>query len=408
MKVLDYYNKFECIGSDCEDSCCSGWTVAIDKKTYRKYKNISDLPFRKEVLSHIGHDRRTGMGGAHKIKLREDKSCPFLNETKLCDIQQKYGESHLSNTCTIFPRNRRYFFTESESALSLACPEVTRLAILPESPVQLIEVDEADVHSKRIQSTEVSKEDLQISIDYQQPYEAVRTVSFHVLQMRQISLDERLFLLGFFLNTFSEVSQTKNYTLMNEVIVEFIDTTIQNPDEVLTQYQQFKSNPSLKLEYSLTMLLTDYPTKINPRLSECMDWLNKGLDIDYNQFELDKILEKYQHAEETFYYPFLQQHGYMLENYLISHLFYSDFPIAGQQSIFDSYLKLISCFTNIQTMLVGIASFHQNLDTAHVLQLIQSYERFIAHNHKYLPSLLQKLEDLKFNSLAAMMILIKP
>jgi len=40
MKVLDYYDKFECIRSDCEDSCCSGWQVAIDKNTYRKYKKL--------------------------------------------------------------------------------------------------------------------------------------------------------------------------------------------------------------------------------------------------------------------------------------------------------------------------------------------------------------------------------
>ena len=131
MNVLDYYNKFECIGSECEDSCCKGWTVTIDKKTYRKYKNIPDLPFRKEVLTHIVHDRRAGMGGGHKVKLDKDKSCPFLNEDKICNIYQKYGKNYLSNTCTIFPRNRRYFFNLPESALSLGCPEVTRLAILP-------------------------------------------------------------------------------------------------------------------------------------------------------------------------------------------------------------------------------------------------------------------------------------
>jgi lysine-N-methylase len=404
MNVLDYYNEFECIGSDCEDSCCSGWTVTIDKKTFKKYKKIPDLSFRKDVLSHIGRDRR---GGEYKIKLRDDTSCPFLNVDQLCDIYKKQGESYLSNTCTIFPRSPRYFFSQPESALSLGCPEVARLAILPESPVQLVEIDEASVHSKRIQSIGALPAGLSISVDGEQTYEGVRTVSFHILQMRQIRLDERLFLLGFFLNRFNDASQAKEYLLMNQVIVEFIEI-IEDPTDVLQQYQQFKSNPSLKLEYSLTMLLTDYPTKANPRLSECMGWLNKGLDINYNEFELDKILEKYQHAEQAFYKPFMQQHDYMLENYLISHLFFSKFPIVGQQNLFDSYLKLISCYSNVQTMLVGMASFHQKIDTAHVLQLIQSYERFIAHNSKYLPSLLEKLEGLKFNSLAAMMTLIKP
>jgi len=406
MIVLDYYEQFECIGSDCEDTCCQGWKVAIDKATYRKYKKIPDLSFREEVLTHIGRDKGVGSSGTYEIKLRNDAACPFLNESKLCNIYQHSGESYLSDACTIFPRNRRYFFEQPESALSLACPEVTRLAILPQSPIQLVDIDEAKVHSQRVRSSEASKVDSSESTDGQQTYEGIRTVSFHILQMRGISLDKRLFILGVFLNKFNDVSLNQNYTLMNQVIVEFIDT-IENTDELLSQYQQFKSAPSVKLEYALTMLLTDCPTNANPRLSECIDWLNKGLDINYNKFELDKILEKYQHAEKQFYQPFMQEREYMLENYLISHLFYSDFPIAGQQNLFDSYLKLISCFTSIQTLLIGMASFHQKIDTSHVLQLIQSYEKLIAHNNQYLPSLLQKLKDLKFNSLAAMMILLK-
>ena len=402
MKVLDYYNKFECIGSDCEDTCCSGWMISIDKKTYRKYKNISDLSFRKEVLTNIGRDRKNG--GDYKVKLRDDTSCPFLNESKLCDIYQRCGESHLSDTCTVFPRNPRNFFNQYESTLSLACPEVTRLAILPESPIQLIEVDESTVHSKRVLSLELPKLDLNISADCQQTYEAVRTVSLHIVQMRQISLDERLFLLGFFLNKLSDAEQAHNYMLMNQIIVEFIDS-LDDSSEVLTQYREFKSNPSLRLEYSLTMLLTEYPTKANRRLSECLDWLNQGLDINYSKFEIDKILEKYQKADEQFYQHFLQERGYFLENYLVSHLFDS---IGSSHNLFDIYLKLITYFTNIQTTLIGMASFHQNLETSHVLQLIQSYERFITHNNNYLPSLLKKLQDLNFNSLAAMMLLLKP
>jgi len=66
------------------------------------------------------------------------------------------------------------------------------------------------------------------------------------------------------------------------------------------------------------------------RLAECLDWLNHGFDINYNEFEIDKILEKYQHADEKYYQHFLQERGYFLENYLISHLFHSDFLFASQ------------------------------------------------------------------------------
>ena len=25
-----YYKKFQCIASDCEDTCCAGWAITID------------------------------------------------------------------------------------------------------------------------------------------------------------------------------------------------------------------------------------------------------------------------------------------------------------------------------------------------------------------------------------------
>lgn len=33
-----YMNEFQCTGSACSDTCCSGWKVNIDKQTYKKYK----------------------------------------------------------------------------------------------------------------------------------------------------------------------------------------------------------------------------------------------------------------------------------------------------------------------------------------------------------------------------------
>lgn len=32
-----YLDKFKCIGIKCEDNCCQGWSIDIDKKTYKKY-----------------------------------------------------------------------------------------------------------------------------------------------------------------------------------------------------------------------------------------------------------------------------------------------------------------------------------------------------------------------------------
>jgi hypothetical protein len=46
-----YAKDFQCIGPDCEDSCCEGWTVYVDKASYKKYRATPKL--RPAALVHI-------------------------------------------------------------------------------------------------------------------------------------------------------------------------------------------------------------------------------------------------------------------------------------------------------------------------------------------------------------------
>lgn len=43
MKVLKpfYYDNFKCVANECKESCCSGWSIDIDKKSYYKYKKVN-------------------------------------------------------------------------------------------------------------------------------------------------------------------------------------------------------------------------------------------------------------------------------------------------------------------------------------------------------------------------------
>ena len=40
-----YGSAFHCIGGECEDSCCDGMSVLVDKTTYEMYQ-----AFRRRVL----------------------------------------------------------------------------------------------------------------------------------------------------------------------------------------------------------------------------------------------------------------------------------------------------------------------------------------------------------------------
>ena len=32
-----YYQQFQCIGDRCENNCCQGWSISIDKASYQHY-----------------------------------------------------------------------------------------------------------------------------------------------------------------------------------------------------------------------------------------------------------------------------------------------------------------------------------------------------------------------------------
>lgn len=51
----DYYRRFICTGGDCEDTCCAGWQIGIDKKSYGKYKK-----YREPLENGCGRGSTTG------------------------------------------------------------------------------------------------------------------------------------------------------------------------------------------------------------------------------------------------------------------------------------------------------------------------------------------------------------
>lgn len=113
-----YYDKFVCTGSDCPSTCCTGWKIRIDNKTYEKYKNIKDEKIRKYILENIT-DTKT-------INLKKNY-CPFVDENQLCFIQKNYGHDMLCDVCKKFPRDTQSYEDLIFDDVLISCPEVINL-----------------------------------------------------------------------------------------------------------------------------------------------------------------------------------------------------------------------------------------------------------------------------------------
>ncbi|MDO4477602.1 MAG: flagellin lysine-N-methylase [Lachnospiraceae bacterium] len=138
MRVPDFYKDFVCTADRCRHSCCIGWELDIDDKTYETYCRQPG-PFGdrlREAFLDIEEDGET----LHTFPLREDKTCPFLNERGLCDIILEMGEANISVVCTEYPRYTRFLGDRIERTLSLSCEEVGRLLFGKTDKLTFVEV----------------------------------------------------------------------------------------------------------------------------------------------------------------------------------------------------------------------------------------------------------------------------
>ena len=125
MELLkpDYYDEFTCIADKCTISCCREWKINIDDETYRNWKTIqppSEVPGHRSCLQAY----TTKKDGSRIMKMTEEHDCPFLAKNRLCYLVSAYGDSMLSETCQIFPREIHEFQDHKEATMMPCCPAV--------------------------------------------------------------------------------------------------------------------------------------------------------------------------------------------------------------------------------------------------------------------------------------------
>jgi lysine-N-methylase len=94
--TMRYMKDFKCIGLDCEDTCCSGWSVGIDEDHYKKLKRAIDQTQEQRREFSATHKRvdikkRSCLHYA-TLCMREDGYCRLLDADGLCSVQRRFGE----------------------------------------------------------------------------------------------------------------------------------------------------------------------------------------------------------------------------------------------------------------------------------------------------------------------------
>lgn len=129
----DYYDKFQCLASDCPDTCCSEWNIQIDDASMDLYK-CQKGPFGEKLNDAIDW--------SEDVFKQEGHFCKLLDENHLCSICTELGADAMCETCRDYPRHTEEYYNYRELSLSMSCPEAARMILTHDSRKFLYENDD--------------------------------------------------------------------------------------------------------------------------------------------------------------------------------------------------------------------------------------------------------------------------
>ena len=417
MRVLQprHYASFRCIGADCEDTCCNGWGVTVDKDTYDKYQNCGDpelrASFDKLITINAGNGRADHYAS---IKLTETH-CPFLSDG-LCSIQNKLGEEYLSKTCATYPRVMNMVDGVLERSLDLSCPEAARLALLEHGTMEF-DQPEGRYGSSRLGNLSIL--DSSNSKYADKPYgyfHEVRGLVIELLQNRSYPLWQRLTILGYFCDAANEVTEAGEHVEMGKVVSGYADA-IQHGlfADVLSKC---RAQPVTQLEVVLELIVCRISSDFTARrFLACYEEFMRGIEWT-QESTMEEIGFRYQEAYEQYYAPFMIQHQSIMERHLVNYVYKTLFPFGPQEShqklsiqgmgMRAQYMLLIVYYAIMKTVLVGISRLHKStFNEAHIIKVIQSCSKVFEHSTSYPARAMEILAGKGMKTAASVGVLVR-
>lgn len=368
-----HVSRFACIGPDCEDNCCTGWRVTIDKKTFNAYRQLKAPVLAERLAQRVKRQRSQASDASYaRIDLDADsRECPFL-EQRLCSVQRDLGEDYLSNTCATYPRASRDFGGQIEQSLTLSCPEAARQALLQPDAFDFVEMP----LQVRAGTIEAVKPRFGLSLS---TMNEVRVFCLQLLRTEGLELWQRLAVLGVFCEGLTATLQQAGHAGIPALLQDFVAMV----EEGLVFDALRELQPNHEIQAKVFALL--WQGKVGGRLSPVQQAVQEavarglGADAETGQVSGDELLEHYRRGLDRLAEA-MQAAPQLLEHYLLNEMFRGLFPFQSATP-YEDYLKLISRFGLLRLMLAARCNAEAELPSpAELSQTVQVFCRRFQHD----------------------------
>lgn len=394
MVYPEYLDKFKCIGGDCEDTCCVGWDIDVDRATFKKYFKVKDegmkKMFQKNVCNNTDCTNEDLDYG--RIKLNKEKRCPFLNCDNYCKIQEKLGEDYLSSVCSQFPRVVNKVDNHYEMVLDLSCPEAARIVLNNKNKIEF--KTENRSLGKYTMSGVLETKDREFEGTAIKYFKEIRDMSIKIMQYRGLDLTKRLYVLGDLLSILEDLSE-EDPDKIPVVISKY------NIYETAKFYEEDEMNFISQIPFfknvvdSLNIIEEVDSEKFRDMTKKALS----GFDFK-NENDLMKNSDKYIKAFNDYTKKFINKHSYIFENYFVNFIYNNLFPFSESDFIFEGYIMLLFRFALMRFYLVGMYLSNDNTDSKeNIIDFIQVFVKAFEHDRNYRSEILEYIQENEFDNM---------
>jgi len=395
-----YVERFRCIGANCEDTCCAGWPVHIDKKTYKAYRNHKDPALKPVVafMQRIDNPPHAGMYAVLPI-FGPGGDCPALQDGK-CAIQSSAGASYLSDTCDSYPRINRHINGHSEQSMTMSCPEVARLALLDEDAFEFIEASVSIREGTLFTTPDTPGMEPELANE-------ARIFCLNLMRTRELDLWQRLAMLGAFCETLDLVRSTeigepmRVQTMINDFILNIENGALS------TAIEPIRSNHEAQAMIFATLWASKGFARPSPHQQTQMTLIAAGLGGNASgQVSGTDLVAAYRRGLDRLDIA-IADTPWLLENYLLNEMFAHQFPV-GSSSAYDSFLRLFSRFGLLRFLLAARCNADDVLPSPSMLTATVGLQaRRFQHDRQFAEEVNRSLHESGWADLAKLNTLIR-
>lgn len=359
IKNYNFIEKFECLGADCEDTCCKGWGMQLD--SVRKELYEKEAP---ELLDAVTS------GEAELIMKRDPKTDYCVKfDNGICSIHKEKGTKFLGDACHFYPRVTRKFGSKITMSAALSCPEITRLALFEDNAFATneTEIERIPVEIKNYLPDGVTEEDAEKIINAFIELAGDKSSTPERIMARIISVANSL-------TRYETGKWGEGINLMIKMSGEMLPAPEENP---------------LDCHYLLNTLAgLIYASKktSRPRLEEVFKSMESAMGIEINKETLEVMQNVGQEnfpkeLKEKWQRKARENMSAILKRWIQTQLAMASFPFSGfGDNVAEKVVILGVRFATVKLALMSNMKENGDApDKETIVKIIQSIARFVDH-----------------------------